>query len=945
MPLPLLNYQLLHQASQGVPWLQQDAFHFAGADWRGVQASSWESSEQSWDNGDPSWVNAQGGLPLRADGGRGEGRWHGPGALHVRPSSLWIAGATEERLGHDALAHVAASTPLRATWEESNPGFIKAEGGHWHLVLQDATSGTLLDFDVPRATLSRDLPALTGHAILWARIEGATRSWALPPDYLAVRGLSEVPLRFKYLENGVPFIWDYEADVGRRPADQAQKSLIGIVLWDEYTKLVQSGGLHHRGEWSQYISDGGTDGLTGIGSGPWSALRLRVGNAPFEVADGLLPAPGAVLHHLHDGTFDATPLDPLACSVSAFEVMRQGVNAGEARLGGTIATRNGPATAYWHFHPVLAGEGNSSSTGSASPTGNAVNATLLGVSRNNYQPMCEASLYPTVADLLELPDGTELVLTYSTLFRYDPQAPALLDALPGLPASTQGHPGGRCLRTTEGNIKFFTEYFGDVGAPLGSDGFAQFYNTLRTLDPRAGATTGRGTVFHGHNAAESCWGQFYGWVQNASYAGVGAQQFLAYLQGGSWVASGLAGFPANVYHWQRLRRLYTKSGARLVLSGKAAQGEGALWGIADGQSMREASLPFRPRRLTRVTLENGQEKLYAVGRFVSKSADGDECNLQQSAIVLDGAFKTVTLVGSDDRYCTLLSEALAAGLDPTQMVPFLWWVQDETQPAHGYWLPKKVAPLNGRPYLQLDVDAAHDTLCYILHNGPFPYPACLFPTLELTVYDDGGIGTDAVPPVKGPQNAGEALLQMPPGSKFVIVQRQVPADLSWDAVQISDVSDHETADLDAAARLPQCATMPASGSSTGSNQFSPSNSVSGSPSGSAHGLRKLAAVMRYYPNLWLRCDSDASPDDLTTYDNFALWNTWQALPRETLRRVEVCALVPLASFDSEGRVFAPVVEPRSVNQLPVGAAHAATFALLTQDANLLVTEDGARLLP
>ncbi len=627
MPLPLLHYEIVHHAPANAAQMWMESFRFAGENYAGVQTSDFTATELSWDNGDPAYAPPY-SVAARAIPTRGYGRWIGPGKSHLRPGEVNVLAlddstAALEKVGHDELARVndapEGGALLRASWTRFNPGTAQASG-ELQLILQAASTGDVLHeaLALSYQTLHYDLPALTEDAILWLRFENIQRGWSLPPDYLSVRGFSSVPDKFKYSETVAPsgsvnYVWDYEADVGRRPSNAAHP------FYALEHEAFLAGTLVHRGAWTQYIVDAARQG------GSWSALRIKIGAGDFVVGEDFQPAPGPVLYELAEETTRlAVSIDPLALSVSAVPQrtpLRFGDNAGKCRLGGTICSRNGPLPAYWDFHPTTAI--------------NNLFATLLGTSTSTYVHVCEASLSPIVSDILEiapeLPEtrSTELLLTHAFLHEFVPDASEITEALPGLPRVTLGHPGGRCLRQDgQGigikgtKIRFFTESFNQFGAHVGGSKFVQFYNTMREVDLHQQTRTGNGTCFHGDNCAEMCWNSLYGWVQDNPFAHPTAKQYLAVMKSGVWDDSGLASFDANSYLWQRLRALETEEGIRLLAAGKAANSEKPLWGVSDGRHFRDAWLPFRARRLTRVVDENGEEWLYAVGRFVTQAEDG-----------------------------------------------------------------------------------------------------------------------------------------------------------------------------------------------------------------------------------------------------------------------------------------------------------------------------------
>ncbi|HEY0076832.1 MAG TPA: hypothetical protein VGB77_22300 [Abditibacteriaceae bacterium] len=910
MALPLLQFETLNQLASNAPALAQEGFRFAEKDYMGVQPGAFQSSESSFDNGDPVYLPPL--VPPR-DTGRGFGRWVGPGAVHVRPGSLWLASLdsnpiTAERdaaTNHDDIARVAEGALTRATWTWLDVGVANATAlsGQVHLVLQDAATGDILDEQMlGYNALYAELPALEVHAVLFARMEAVTRSWAMPPDYLSVRGFASVPDKFKYVENGTSYIWDYEADVGRRPTD------LSHPFYALEHEAFLEGRLVHRGEWTQYISDAAEYG------GPWSALRIAVGESDFAVGADFQPYPGPVLYEVTgEDSRTSVLIDPLALSVSAVPesgALQLGDNAGQCRLGGTIAGRSGPMTALWHFHPEA-------------PVDN-LSATLLGVSINTTVMMCEASLYPTVSDLLEVapvaPEtrSTELVLTRAFLHEYAPDALDIRNRLPGLPRATAGHPGGRCLRNDNGTLRFFTESFNQVGMRVGTDKFAQFYNAGREIDAHQKAKTGNGTLFHGDNCAEMCWGSFYGWAQNGPCGDEDSKQYLAVMKSGVWDDSGLMPFEADKYLWQRLRSLGTEKGIRLIASGRYASSEKPLWGISDGQQFREAWLPFRPRRLTRIKDENGKEWIYAVGRFTEQAEDGlHDVGDQWSLIRISGNYVKVCAYwdaeyGDEGAFTFDRVEAAALGLQAEQMPAFLWWVVDARQRAGGYWVPRDIVPEDERAYLILSYDV--DAVAYAPPVGiGLPYSVEVWNHFCFTVHDDGGPGDGPWSPENTCTNA-QCVVDNPPGGgggsggsggggggggdgeitsiEAVVIFKRIHGPW-WASAQISDVS----------------------------------------PIGE-NGLRFLQSQSLLFPNLWARIDSDAHFDDLSTYDIPLSWNSFWSLPREAKQRIDVCVLVGI--IEGESVAAFPLPEIAVINN---GSGSTEVLWPLPGPGNALLIED------
>lgn len=202
-------------------------------------------------------------------------------------------------------------------------------------------------------------------------------------------------------------------------------------------------------------------GLARVKDGEWSALRVVVGQGTWSMAFGVCPSPGAALYRkskdapeailslANEATFRRV-FDPLARSVSASCVLDQSLKkpdgttlapAGALLLGGLRASASGPQTALWH----LQSDGTS---------------RILGLQVNFTDGVCECGKTNHFAsDVVQSPAGDLFVLTECALFRFDPAAVSVTEALPGYPSQSlthsihsegahpePGHPGGNCLR-------------------------------------------------------------------------------------------------------------------------------------------------------------------------------------------------------------------------------------------------------------------------------------------------------------------------------------------------------------------------------------------------------------------------------------------------------------------------------------------------------------------
>ena len=852
-----------------------EAFGAFGRHFVGVQ-TLFPQEEQAWDNGDPIAGQTRGP-------GRGLGRWTGPAPPHVE-CDLQVLAAPTTQLGHDVVALPANTqgqklrVSLRGIFHNvfvGEPRLLIDGTATLRILIQSASTGSVLNsLAVPFAppaggvgfealqkagklTLTIDLPDLSaGSSIIWCRVEDVKAAWLLPPDYYSVTGYTSpntIPEQYRYDEAGNQLVWDWLRDVGRRPADPAQVALDGTDMYAAHQAAVLAGTLEHRGEWTTYIRDGRAQGCD------WSALRVQVGEGEWAASEFTLPAPGAALHKLQIGDRFAVAFDPLARSVTA-----SWREDDESQLiAGSIATSTGPALALWRLGQNVAGE---------------IVGTLLGTHPNDQQFFCEMALLNNFAsDILvnETLEGEEeiYVLSFGRLHRYDPAEPDIARALPGTPKASDGHPGGRCLRQTErsGTMRYFTESF--LQNKQNTDGIF-FYNLMREFGI-VGGTPRPGTSFHGHNCAENIWGKLHGFTMNQPYGGPGAVQFLASWSGRFWYRSGVDDFPIKQYLWQRLRAVSTHDGLRLLVCGREANGENAIWGVDDSREFREAFLQFRPRRLTRSVYTKGaasNEVIFCVGRTVSTAniATG-EVSTQWSVIAIGD------LDGEGDVYvkkCLFWDEPSQAfrvargtledeGFIVEKLTPFLWWEVDLQQNGGGVWKQKKVAPDDGRKYLQrLDGELIVE---YKLFNGPLPYNPAYWGRICFTLYEDGGGGTDAIPPQPTCQNAFCVNEDMPQGTTVMFLTKGAGGD--WDAIQVSDMCD-----IEPVTRLPM-----------------------------------LNRQRIDYPLLWCRIDSDAPIDDLTSYTQLLHFDRLEPLTDTAKSRVDICVLVPPAA----GAVRAPVIDKRN----------------------------------
>lgn len=806
MSLPVLKHTTLAAFDPASPLLPIESFRAFGHDYIGMQ-TLFPADEEAWDSDN-------------------FGRWQGPAPLHSNVL-LSIAGAEYKRVGHDDIARVSGALTATAQISERT----RVDEMSVRFVLQNAATGAVISnqlIGVPLKieTVVASFSALsTGQsAILWTRVEQAVAHWELPPDYYSSTGYvnyAGIPQDYKYRVEGVEYVWDWLRDVGLRPADTGQLSNSGLLMYAERQKLILGNAVQDRGDWTTYVRAGDAQDCD------WAALRIVEGAGEWT-ASAITPYPGAALLKTSGASQVPVLFDPLARSVSAFDY-----DGDHIVLSGSIASRTGPLLALWRM--------------ASDET-----ATLLGTNPNTTNDTCEFALLSNFAsDVLLTKSGQRQVLSLGGLHYYD-DTKSIPEALPGTPLNTDGHPGGRCLRQhpATDQVLFLTENFDKSGD--------NFYNRLQ--EQTAGRrTTGPGTVFHGHNCAEIAWGQYFGIHQDKPFDDETAQQNLSYLQNGQWIDGGIASFPAAAYRWQRLRSVGTVDGLKLLVCGKAAVGEDAIWGVSSGMAdkFKESSLNFRPRRLTRVKADDGNEQIYAVGRFVTDGL----LDTHWSVISITSNYITVCLFfDTENNYFEVLKSTLtAAGFDLSKLPAYLWWDVDTEQNAGGVWLQKDAAPEDDTPYLSLSTNT---TTVRYTPNSTLPYDGATWARICFTLYDDGGTGTDAIVPEPGCDSAECVFPKMPDGTLPLFLSKDVST--VWSAAQLSDVSD-----IDETSRL-----------------------------------RLLDLQTLSWPILWWRVDSDAELDDLSSYTHALKFNRFQALPIEAKSRIDVCVLVP----PGIGRIRVPVLD-------------------------------------
>ncbi len=605
-----------------------------------------------------------------------------------------------------------------------------------------------------------------------------------------------------------------------------------------------------------------------IKDGEWSALRVVVGDGEWSVAAGVCPSPGAALYAKNDDETEAivTPanaaqyrvvFDPLARAVSASCELTQSLRtndgqfiapAGALLIGGLRASENGPQSALW----LLRADGT---------------AKLLGLQTSFTDGVCEcAKTNHFCSDLVQAPDGTLYFLTECALFRYDPDAPDVREALPGYPDRSHGHPGGNCLRFPSANeMIFWTENFGGV-----SDGTAHYNRMVRRVGGRD--LSGPSTLWHGTNCAELYLGRY--WAVRSDEP---ETLYLDWMESGRW--QGFAGMkrPTATHFWQRLRAV----GSRLYLWGYApgdgqappdepahapseqkpedapdavdeapGASEGArphvndapICAVADGRTLRDAAFPYFIRRAT-VCNAGEDARLFVTAR------DGDDGIGPANRVV-----EILNAGGGGTHICSFWNEELesftlsraefeAAGGDVAKLAAYFVWIEQAGRDGGGVWRASATMPTTGF-WLSLFVNPT--TMFFNARpNGTLPYDPNLFwGKLCFDILSDGSVEGPFIEPACG--NAQCVIDSLPDGSGFRCLERMTPdAAAPMSAFQINDTSDE----------------------------------------------KRLSDERDAYPCLWYRINSDASRGDLTTYTHLAHYGRLIVPATPATARIEAVVLV------------------------------------------------------
>ncbi|BCM88697.1 hypothetical protein IAD21_00539 [Abditibacteriota bacterium] len=642
--------------------------------------------------------------------------------------------------------------------------------------------------------------------------------------------------------------------------------------------------------WSRYVS--GPVVHTPYGDcqrfeGEWSAVRVRVGAGAWSLMAPICPSPGAALYKKsnnsdevalttgNDSTYRVV-FDPLARSVSSSCKLDQGVRkndgtflipAGTFLLGGLRASRNGPQTALWVLHT----DGTS---------------VLRGLQTDLSDGRCECGkTNHNAVEVAQSPDGTLYVLSECALFRFDPDALFINEALVGFPANTlpePGHPGGNCLRFPggAGEMVHWTEAFKtDTSNPV-SDGTAHYNRMVRRVSGRD--VSGPSTLWHGTNCAEMYLGRFW-----AVRSDDDETLYLDWLDNGRW--HGYMGMSRDMTatFWQRLRAangnlflfgfnpgaalgpsavhtdgspLVDEEGELLdttqdALEGAHSNADTPVCAIADGLKLREATFPFFIRRAT-VTSDGN---LFLAARTGTTGIG--PANRVVEILTENGGRSVICSFWNDTDKAFEMSKAdfQALGGDVSKIPSYWTWQAMSDTNAGGKWKPSATLPTTG---YWLTTNSGGAVIQFLAHGGVLPYDANLhWNLLCFSILSDGSIDTEFGPEIKPTcTDADCALHAMPDGTKFRVVQ--LPAFNASDpvsAIQLTDPSDN----------------------------------------------KRLSSARDVAPTCWMRIDSTSPINDLTTFTHLINFGRLVPLPQNAIGSIEVVLLV------------APADAPLKASELPI----------------------------
>lgn len=699
------------------------------------------------------------------------GGWRGPAWASVYPYQFHVIGATETRnpatqdsptshLPNGADVTVSYALPLSggaggpSIPSTSRLAIVRCSDNQ---VVYNDTHTSTAGAGINPTLNSHTVPALpAGSYIVWLHCEAIEMPQELPADYERVTGYVRIPDEFRYIENDVEYVWDWEHDVGMRPSNPNQIALDGETdMYHEHNLLRQANALKSRSEWTSYIR------YQGAQDSEWATIQLQVGGGSWD-AGIASPFPGAALVK-GDGSGGSEAVN---FDARARNVMASWNQGGKVRIAGCIATRSGPGLGYWELH----------SDGSS---------TLLGVKAPDIQTdyVCAFSQlghYPSdiwIDGSWFDEDETEWVLTIGYLFKLNKFEVDIAERMVGIPLETQGHPGGRVLRRADGMLVFFTDFFVDQ-----QQGF--FYN--RMLIQGSTRREAIGTVFHDDNSSDLYYNKLYSFRQNkALCTTTGEPQkdvitTLDYLDGETWHRTDTIQYDAHQFNWQRLRAIHTSEGLRLLAAGRTRSTHPLpIWGVVDGSQFKQAYCPWFTRRMEPALQPLGGEECYCVAfKF------DDEMGDNKKLISISSEFEKICFSYDDvDSYVASLDSLDEVEVNPNKLPRYLVFrgIGVVANTAGGYLYPASALPASHDGYLELTITSteARYTVAQPLAFSPDVWCRFCF-----TVATESSVINETLELEPCASNAAEALGD----DNYFILRKEVTSE-PWLSIQVSDINE------------------------------------------------------------------------------------------------------------------------------------------------------------
>lgn len=673
---------------------------------------------------------------------------------------------------------------------------------------------------------------------------------------------------------------DFDAEPILRVASGAPLVASSSLLYehpaqDYFPSVAIEWRLYNAATGTEYVSGAPTWDAKADGSyllwantgAEWSAIRVQIGAGAWATNPAIYPGPGCPLYRkdaadpelvmaVNNGNAFTHQLafDPLARAVSASCVLHSDIRSNDGQfdvpvgsliLAGIRASRSGPQSALW----VLRADGT---------------ARLLAASPTFSDGRCEcAKTNHHASDVGQAPDGRLFLLSECNLSVYNPDAGTPWNALRPFPLSTEGHPGGQCLRFAGNDVNFFTENFGGV-----NDGAAWYNRLVRRVAGRD--LSGPSTLWHGPNCFDNYQNTLWG-VRGETTTVTGdaisdanaAKLYLDRIQSGRWahfdglsrdtlaVSDNADAGLVGVEKWQRLRAVGSALwvfGWRL-LAGAEAGDETPVCLVTGGQTLDYVKLPFFVRRAT--------PRADSLSLFLCARAESDGIGIANRVVEIVTARTHICSFWNDTDKAFAMSRAAFTDLggDAAKLPAFFVWFPQSGRDGGGVWKAATAAPTTG---FWLQTEASETAIVFGAQpGGALPYGFAFWGRLCFDIDGDGGIVGPFIEPTC--EDAQCVITTLPAGTKFRVMERLTPdAATPIAAFQINDLSD----------------------------------------------AKRLSDARDLAPTLWYRVDSTAPRNDLTTYTHLAPFGRLIVPDVAASQRVEAVVLV------------APDNQPVRLDELP-----------------------------